>query len=117
MAFFGEKKRISRLAYERLNARFWLPNSFVRDTLSSHLASIIAGGELRALDEKMYKWRGKSPCIREIRSKPEPIGHWTSQLCVRMETSGLPVCIEAQPFLCSIKRDGFKALTDRLQEK
>ena len=62
---------LGHVCHERLNARFWLPNSFVRDILSSHLASIIAGGELRALDEKMYKWRGESPSIREIRSKPE----------------------------------------------
>ena len=97
--FFSDKEGlISRLSYERLNARFWLPNSFVRDILSSHLASIVAGGELRALGEIMYKWRGKSPCIQEIRSKPEPVGHWTSQLCVRMEASGLPVCIGMYPF-------------------
>ena len=29
---------------------------------------------------------------------PEPIGHYTSQLCVRMETSSLPVCIGMYPF-------------------
>ena len=57
--FFGDSEGlISRLAYDRLNARFWLPNSFIRDALSSHLASIITGGELRTLDERVYKWRG-----------------------------------------------------------
>ena len=79
MPFFGEKKRISRLVYERLNSRFWLLRRTASSGhIASYLASIIAGGELRALDDKS---RGKSPDIREIRSNPEPIGHWTSQLC------------------------------------
>ena len=47
-----------------MNARFGLLS----------LGFIIAGGELRALEEKVYIWRGKSSCIGEIRSKPEPIG-------------------------------------------
>ena len=97
MPFIGEKKRISWLAYERMNARFWLPNSFARHIFSSYLASIIAGSELRALGEKTYKWRRKSPAFerseaaRTHRSLP-------SHLCFRMETPSLLVCIGIYPF-------------------
>mmetsp|Transcript_31451 Transcript_31451/g.88234 ORF Transcript_31451/g.88234 Transcript_31451/m.88234 type:complete len:157 (+) Transcript_31451:700-1170(+) len=60
--------------------------------------SILKGGQVRALDEKMFKWRGSSPCIKMVKSKPTPMGHWTSQVCVRLASSGLPACVGMFPF-------------------
>ena len=64
---------------------------------SNAWSNIFVGGQVRALDEKMKRWRGKSPCIRTVQSKAEPIGHWTCQLCARCHASGLPICIEVYP--------------------
>ena len=76
--FFGYSEGLnSRLAYERLNDRFWLPNSLLTWHLS--LPEVNCGLLMRK-------------CTNREGS------HWTSQLGVRMETSGLPVCIGMYPF-------------------
>ena len=66
--FFGEKKRILRACLWTIECSFLVAEQLRQGHVVFTLGIDIAGGELRALDEKMYKWRGKSPCIREIRS-------------------------------------------------
>ena len=71
---FGDSEGpIPRLADERSNARLWLPNSFVRETLSSHLASIIAGGNCELLMRK--RTNGKESL--HAFEKSGASGHWT----------------------------------------
>ena len=72
-----------------INARFWLPNSFVRNTclLTWYLASIIAGGELWALWE--IKWRGKSPWFEKSGAS---LSRWATGLPT-LRSNGLSVCI------------------------
>ena len=85
-------------SYKKINNSWYMPTSLMEVEVSNAWSNIFAGGQIRALDEKMKRWRGKSPCIRKVQSKPEPIGHWTSQLCARCHTSGLPICIGMYPF-------------------
>lgn len=97
--YFGEGcKLISRLNYEHLHSQLWMPCEFARGALSKVWSTRFTLSEFAALDEKMFKWRGVSPCIRNVKSKPVPIGHWTSQLCARLAGSGLPICLGMYPF-------------------
>ena len=78
---------ISRLANERLNARFWLPNGILC-LLSSHLASIIAGGKLWAHDEKCTNGEGsRHPFEKSAASLSR------SAATGRLESKLLSVCI------------------------
>jgi len=97
--FFGRpEKFLSEENYSKLLTSFWIPPSMAKGALTSRMNEIVRGGQIRALDEKMFKWRGASPCIKMVKSKPTPVGHWTSQVCVRLASSGLPVCVGMFPF-------------------
>ena len=75
-----------------LSNKVIIPCSYARGALSEHLSSLIEGGQSLALDERMHPWRGKSPCVRKIPSKPNPVGHWTTQMCLRMSHPILYCC-------------------------
>ena len=59
-------------SYRKINNSWYMPTEV---EVSNAWSTIFVGGQVRALDEKMKRWRGKSPCIRNVQSKPEPIGH------------------------------------------
>ena len=80
-----------------LSNKVIIPCSYARGALSEHLSSLIEGGQSLALDERMHPWRGKSPCVRKIPSKPNPVGHWTMQMCLRM-SHPIPYCCGMFPF-------------------
>ena len=85
-------------SYKKINNCWYMPTPLIQIEVSNAWSKIFVGGQVRALDEKMKRWKGKSPCTRKLQSKPETIGHWTSLLCARCHTSGLPICIGVYPF-------------------
>jgi len=62
-------------------------------------SQFIKCGQWFALDEKNKKWIGSSPCFRLIRRKTQPKGQWTSEVCVRLSSSGLSYCTALYSFL------------------
>ena len=60
-------------SYKKINNSWYLPTSLMEVEFSNARSNIFVGGQVRALDEKMKRWRGKLPYIRKVQSKPEPI--------------------------------------------
>ena len=89
---------MSKLKFQFLFANFWCPPELF-PTISEIWESHWQYGEFAALDEKQMGFRGASPCIRKVLSKPSPIGHWISQVCVFGTRFGYPFCTKVWPFL------------------
>jgi hypothetical protein len=89
--------------FERLSAVFRLSPDFVKSTLSESWASRVASfGEYVVLDEKLDRYTGDDPYVKKITSKPAGVGHWASQVAVRLQgASGRPFCFGVFPFLNS----------------
>ena len=88
------------LKFKKLNAHFLMRTDFALDDLSLHWSSLITSfGETVCLDEKMRKFLGSSPYKRFCPNKPEPRGHWTSQLCTWLDGVHTPFCFGMYPVL------------------
>jgi hypothetical protein len=88
-----------RRKFKRLQTQLLLGPSFVRGSLSKHLASLVCEwGETVCLDEKMYAWHGETPHLMHVPSKPEPVGQWTTELVVLLDGACLPFCVGLYPF-------------------
>ena len=107
-------KNIIRTVYKHVREVFpdamgynkftWLRNNYFVTTevarwqLSKIMRKHIAFGEFVAMDEKQKGWRGGSAHIKKIPSKNNnPIGHWNTQACVRLD-SGEPFVFGIYPF-------------------
>jgi len=103
MLAFPEDQKILRADdYTAILNKFVIPCRYARGALSEHLSSLVCGGEAVALDERMHPWKGKGPCVRSIPSKPNSIGLWTTQMCIRT-SSKTPYCCGMFPFDQDVK--------------
>ena len=85
--------------FKRLQKQLLIPLQFARNNLSTHWAGLLTQfGETVALDEMMRSYLGNSPHRRFCPNKPEPIGHWTTQLSTMLEDVNLPFCFGLFPW-------------------
>lgn len=75
----------------------------IQDTVTNQWSSGVIFGETVALDEKLRHFRGRSPFIRKILSKPDRIGHMITEMAVMLEISPVPFVVGLHPFLSSKK--------------
>ena len=92
--------------FESLLNKTRIPCDFARSTLSDHLRRLVKGGQYVSLDERLHAWKGDAPCLKVIPRKPNPVGLWVSQLCVRLFEDP-PFCFGFYPF-DSVKSTGEK---------
>jgi hypothetical protein len=70
---------------ERLNAKFQFSADF-SDLISKNFQSLVSRvGEFAAGDEKLLHFTGKSKNIRMILTKPDRVGHWFYELCIKLD--------------------------------
>lgn len=56
------------------------------------------------MDKKQKKWRGRSPYIKKVlEKKNDPIGHWTTQVCVNLASTSEPYILGLYPFAGSLE--------------
>jgi len=84
--------------------RIYFPIDWIRSMLSTALGELVHLPSYVVLDEKLKRYTGNSPCLRKILSKPDQIGHWVSEVCVRLATTELPFCVGLFP-VTSCKRE------------
>ena len=84
--------------WQRVRNGVYITLDVARTKLSQSFRSHVAPGEFVTMDEKLKKWRGQSPSITKVPPKPEPIGHWTTQVCARLNSTGAPYCIGLYPY-------------------
>jgi len=82
------------------------PIAWCRTHLSSAFGSLVRGVPFYVLDEKLKRYTGNSPYIRQVLTKPDKIGHWISELCVLL-AQDIPFCTGVYP-LTSCKAAGEK---------
>jgi hypothetical protein len=70
---------------ERLNAHFQFTANFF-DAISKNFQAIVKRiGEYAAGDEKLLHFTGDSSNIRMILTKPDRVGHWFYELCIKLK--------------------------------
>ena len=84
--------------WQRVRNGLFITRDVAKTILSQSFRAHVAMGEYVTMNEKLKKWRGESSSITKVPSKPEPIGHWTTQLCVRLDSTGAPYCIGLYPY-------------------
>ena len=89
---------ISVKKWEIVRNTLLITPEIARGKLSRNFRRHVGLGENVAVDEKQKKWRGRSPVIKQVKSKPDPVGHWTTQMACLLQTSGLPYVCGLYPF-------------------
>ena len=105
----AKKQFCGSLSYKKwrfIRSTFRIPPDVARTKLSNNLRKHVNFGETIALDEKMKKWRGASPCIKKVPSKPDPIGHWFTQAACQLQNTSLPYVFGLYPFTGKDPEDG-----------
>jgi hypothetical protein len=79
-----------------LNSVFF-PVDWIKAVLSTAFSELIHVAPFICLDEKLRHYTGHSPCIRQILTKPDKIGHWVSEVCIRLSSTGRAFCMRLFP--------------------
>ena len=88
---------VNKLSY--LRKLFKISPAVARGKLSKAFRLLVYLGDSVCLDEKMKKWRGRSPYIKKVLAKKnDPVGHWTTQLCANLNSTNTPIIIGLYPF-------------------
>jgi hypothetical protein len=95
--------------------RIWFPLEWIRTELSAAFSAIVNLPSYFVLDEKLKRYTGNSPCLLKILSKPDQLGHWISEVCVRLAVSALPFCCRLFP-ITSCTRELVKTRTSSIVE-
>ena len=70
---------------ELLNSRFQFTENYF-DSISKNFRSVVSRlGEYAAGDEKLLHFTGDSKNIRMILTKPDRVGHWFYELCIKLD--------------------------------
>jgi hypothetical protein len=87
-----------------LRSKFKISPTVARDKLSKAFRKATYLGQFVCMDEKQKKWRGRSPCIKKVLAKKnDPIGHWTTQVCVNLSSTSVPFIIGLYPLAGKLK--------------
>ena len=102
--FFGNKECLGICKMLQLRAIFKISPTVARDKLSKAFCKAVYLGQFVCMDEKMKKWRGRSPYIKKVLAKKnDPVGHWTTQVCVNFACTSEPFIIGLYPFASELE--------------
>lgn len=68
---------------------------------SRQWVSLLSFGEIVALDEKLRRFRGASPCMKKMLSKPDRIGQMVTMLATYLENGSIPFVCGFFPYMAS----------------